>query len=66
VKSKEKKKEKPSKIVDPNNEKIEIDADVAEKARKLLQEDEHHGDDHYPGEENTKRISLYKDLPRRT
>jgi hypothetical protein len=53
------------KIVDPNNQTIEIDANLDQKIRELVL-DEHPGDEHYPGDENTKRISTKKDLPRRT
>jgi hypothetical protein len=53
------------KLTDPNNQSIQVDAHIADKAKRLLGEN-HTGDEHYPGEENVKRISIHKDLPRRT
>jgi hypothetical protein len=55
----------PTRLTDPKNKNVQVDANIANRAKELLSE-EHTGDEHYPGQENVKRINLHKDLPRRT
>jgi hypothetical protein len=42
----------------------DVDPHIDEKATQLLQE-EHSGDDHFPGDVNLERIHFNKDLPPR-